>query len=195
MLAVPGLPVSAELADVISRELVAAHGRVVAGKVDDHACDLTVWRFRGEHADVGVDGSGGSDDVLVVGRAGFTGVRDFAAVAHQKAAVERNGSLGADADAQLGCMEAVPRARHCRDDFLGDLVEVCRVGVAAKARGNRAARVCVAGANEHIFAGDRRRFLDGPPRRFDCRTRNEQGVDAHECDRRLAVVSHAGDSE
>ncbi len=184
----------AQVAGVVGRELVAADDGAVAGEMDDDAGDLVLGRrvAHGQHAHVGVDGAGRADDLVVVRRAGLAGVRDLPAVAHQEAAVERDVRFGAEADADLGGVQRVPGLADGVGDRLGHLFGVDRILVAAEAAGHGAAAVRVVGADQHVVAGNLRRPDDQPPGRLDGRLRDEQGVDADERGRRVAVVDDAG---
>ena len=70
-------------------------------------------------------------------RAGFAGVRNFPAVAHQEATIEGDRILLARADANLAWMQRMPGVCNCGRNGLRQLIGVGRVFVAAEATRDR----------------------------------------------------------
>src|SRR5207244_11971181 len=88
ILAVMSLQMLADVAHIIRREEIAAQNGIVASKIDHKAGYFPLGRSRRQHADIGVYGSGGGNDVAMMRGSGLSRMGGFAPVAHQEAAVE-----------------------------------------------------------------------------------------------------------
>jgi hypothetical protein len=61
----------------------------VAGKRDDQPRDHAFRAAHSQHAHLWIDGASHADDLGVMRRARFARMRDLAAIAHEKATIER----------------------------------------------------------------------------------------------------------
>ena len=120
--------VFAERIHIIGGESVSSHDGEVAGEVDKEPEHFTARCVGGEHADGGINGPGGPDDVGI----SLARVSELAAVSHEEAAVEADTGFVADAIPDFCVMERMESGVDRFGGSCGDELEVFRVGLGLK---------------------------------------------------------------
>jgi len=186
-----GHQVPADVVDVVGGIFFAADDGGVACESDDRAEILIVPVAHSEDRNIRIDGAGGANDIGVQ----FAGVRDFFAIAHEKAPVKVEAGHLTGGMRELGITPRLPGARGCIDDGVGDLVFIARIGLGDQAGEQRAALVGMACGDEDILSGNRCLLRDALPGGVGEMLRRDQRIGPDKGDARLVIIDNAGDRQ